>query len=263
MMDATYLETAGDPRGEALLFLHGTGPGATAVASFQSLLPGLTRYRCLLPDLLGFGRSSHPDTVPPGPGPWFARRVAAVRTMLDELGVGRVHLVGHSYGARVALELVIREPDRFARVVLLSAGGTPVRANLSKLTGFYRSPSKEAMRDLVHAQLSHGPVPGIDDYIRERYAVATRPEVRRSFESAMAPGEPAPTYEASALAAIGHHVLAVHGADDATISPTASLYLAEHLAHCDMHLFADCGHLSQFEVPTRLSALIREFLAAA
>lgn len=259
--DTTHLATAGDPHGEPLLLLHGTGPGATGALSFQPLLPSLTTHRCLLPDLVGFGRSSHPDTVAPGPGPWFARRVEAVRTMLDELELDHVHLVGHSYGARVALELIIRDPDRFGRVALVAAGGTPVRTNLTKLTDYYRDPSQVAMRAMVNAQFSRGGGPEVENYLGERYAMAVRPQVRRSFEAAMAPGEPAPVYDGPALATIAHEVLAVHGKDDATISPTAGLYLAEHLAHSDLHLFANCGHLLQFEVPTRLGALVHQFMA--
>jgi 2-hydroxymuconate-semialdehyde hydrolase len=260
--DTTHLATAGDDQGESLLLLHGTGPGATGALSFQPLLPSLTTYRCIMPDLVGFGRSSHPETLRAGPGPWFARRVEAVLQLLDELGLDRVHVAGHSYGARVALELIIRAPERFRRVVLIAAGGTPVKANLQKLTGFYQNPNEATMRAMVSAQLSRSDVPGLDDYLRERFAVAARPEVRRSFEAAMAPGEPAPVYDGPVLTAVRHAVLAVHGKDDATISSAACLFLAEHLPHSDLHLFADCGHLLQFEVPTQLGALIHEFVAA-
>ncbi|WP_020418619.1 alpha/beta fold hydrolase [Amycolatopsis sp. ATCC 39116] len=259
--DTTHVASAGDPGGEPLLLLHGTGPGATGALSFRPLLPGIAKYRCIMPDLVGFGRSSHPETLRSGPGPWFRRRVAAVLRLLDELGLERVHVAGHSYGARVALELAVHAPERLGRIVLMGAGGTPVKAKLGTLTAFYESPSEEAMHALVTAQLSRGG--GIDDYVRERFAVAIRPEVRRSFEAAMAAGEPAPVYDESVLAGIPHPVLAVHGKDDGTISPAAGLFLAEHLPHADLHLFADCGHLLQFEVPARLGALIREFLAAA
>jgi 2-hydroxymuconate-semialdehyde hydrolase len=261
--DTTHLATAGDEHGEPLLLLHGTGPGATGAASFQPILPSLTTYRCLVPDLVGFGRSSHPEDLPAGPGPWFARRVDAVIRLLDELGLDRVHLVGHSYGARVAVELVLRVPDRVGRVVLLAAGGTPVKADLKKLTGFYVNPGTAAMRTLVDALLSRDDVDGLDDYVAQRFAVAARPEVRRSFLAAMAAGEPAPVYDRAVLVDVAHPVLAAHGKDDGTIAPAASLFLVEHLPDSDLHLFAGCGHLLQFEVPTRLGALIREFLAGA
>lgn len=259
--DTTHLETAGDPHGDAVLFLHGTGPGATGGLSFRPLLPALAAYRCLVPDLVGFGRSSHPTTVPDGPGPWFARRVEAVMRLLDGAGPARVHLVGHSYGARVALELMLRAPERIGRAVLLAAGGTPVKAALSTLTDFYRRPDEEAMLAMVAAQLSRGVHSGLDDYVRERLATACRPEVGRSFRAAMAPGEPMPTYDEAVLASLTHDVLVVHGKDDRTIAPAAGLYLAEHLPHSDLHLFAGCGHLLQYEVPERLGSLIRGFLA--
>ncbi|AEA28148.1 alpha/beta hydrolase fold protein [Pseudonocardia dioxanivorans CB1190] len=255
-----HVVTSGDPAGEPLLLLHGTGPGATGELSFGPLLPGLRAHRCVVPDLVGFGRSSHPAAVPAGPGPWFARRVEAVLRLVDDLGPGRVHVVGHSYGARVALELLLRVPERIGRVVLLAAGGTPVKADLQKLTGFYREPSAAAMGDLVAAQLARPDVPDVAGYVRERFAVAVRPEVRRSFESAMAPGEPAPVYDRAVLGRVRHPVLVVHGKDDATIPPAASLFLAEHLPRADLHLFAGCGHLLQFEVPARLGALIDGFV---
>lgn len=181
-----------------------------------------------MPDLVGFGRSSHPEDLPAGPGPWFGRRVDAVVRLLDGLGLDRVHLVGHSYGARVAMELILRAPARIGRVVLLAAGGTPVRADLTRLTGFYGNPSRAAMRTLVDAQLSREDHHGLGDYVPERFTVAARPEVRRSFLAATAAGDPAPVYDRTVLVGVAHAVLAAHGRDDGTVAPAASLFLAEH-----------------------------------
>ncbi|MEJ2867278.1 alpha/beta hydrolase [Actinomycetospora sp. OC33-EN08] len=257
--DTTHLSTCGDDDGEPLLFLHGTGPGATGSQAFRPILPALDGFRCLVPDLVGFGRSSHPEDVAIGPGPWFARRVDAVLALLDVLGLHRVHLVGHSYGARLALELALRVPERVGRVVLMAAGGTPVKPNLTTLTDFYRTPDEAGMRTLVEVQLSRD-VPDIEDVVVQRLAVALRPEVRRSFQAATGAGDPMPIYDETVLPGVPHRVLAVHGKDDATITVDASLFLAEHLRRSDLHLFADCGHLLQFEVPTRLGALVHDFL---
>ncbi|MFC5947439.1 alpha/beta fold hydrolase [Pseudonocardia lutea] len=260
--DTTHLATAGSDQGPPVLFLHGTGPGATGALSFAPLLPALAGFRCLVPDLVGFGRSGHPQDVPAGPGPWFDRRVDGVLALLDALGLDRVHLVGHSYGARVTLELILRVPERVDRVVLLAAGGTPVKANLTTLIDFYGEPDEAGMRTVVDAQLSR-PVPGIERYVTERLATAVRPDVQRSFQAAMGGGAPMPTYDETVLPAVSHPVLAVHGKDDATISADASFFLAEHLRQCDLHLFAGCGHLLQYEVPTRLGSLVHDFLAAS
>jgi pimeloyl-ACP methyl ester carboxylesterase len=53
--------------GPAVLLLHGTAPGTTAVGNFGQLIPALTGYRALAPDLLGFGNSAKPADVDDGP----------------------------------------------------------------------------------------------------------------------------------------------------------------------------------------------------
>lgn len=251
----------GDVDGEPMLFLHGTGPGASGFASFAPMLEGLDSFRCLVPDLLGFGRSSHPHDVTDGPGSWLEIRVETVRAMLHALGIGRVHLVGHSYGCRVALELLKREPDRYGKVVLVAAGGTPVKASLQRLTGFYADPTEERMRELVLAQVARD-IQELDAYMTQRFELARRPEVERSFTSAMGPGEPAPVNDQAVLATIHHEALAVHGRLDPTIHYSASLFLAEHLPHCDLHVFSGASHLLQLEEPDALARLVRGFVHA-
>ena len=100
--------------GEPLLLLHGIG---STHDDFTALRPRLdTQYRVLAPDLPGHGRS------PALPGrPTIAAITAAVVADLDELGVGRVHVLGNSIGARVALELAIR--GRARSVVAISPSG--------------------------------------------------------------------------------------------------------------------------------------------
>jgi pimeloyl-ACP methyl ester carboxylesterase len=78
--------------GEPLLLLHGIG---STHDDFVALRPRLdARYRVLAPDLPGHGRSS----ALPG-RPTVAAIADAITTDLDELGVGRVHVLGNSIGA--------------------------------------------------------------------------------------------------------------------------------------------------------------------
>jgi pimeloyl-ACP methyl ester carboxylesterase len=73
------------------------------------VLPG----RHLLIDLLGFGRS---------PKPWTTydveRHVSELRRVLAP--VGRITLVGHSLGARLAIAYAARYPEQIERLVLIS-----------------------------------------------------------------------------------------------------------------------------------------------
>jgi pimeloyl-ACP methyl ester carboxylesterase len=100
--------------GESLLLLHGIG---STHDDFAALRPQLdTNYRVLAPDLPGHGRS---PALPLHPT--VAAIADAIVADLDELGVGTVHVLGNSIGARVALELAVR--GRARSVVAISPSG--------------------------------------------------------------------------------------------------------------------------------------------
>ena len=84
--------------GEPLLLLHGLG---TSRRDFTAVLPALTdRFDVINVDLPGIGRSPHVEQRPT-----VAAITDAVEHTLDMEGVGSVHVLGNSLGARVALEL--------------------------------------------------------------------------------------------------------------------------------------------------------------
>jgi pimeloyl-ACP methyl ester carboxylesterase/membrane protein DedA with SNARE-associated domain len=99
-----------------VVMLHGS-PGSHA--DFDRLGPELAkRYRVIVPDLPGFGSSSHdiPD---------YSNRAHAryVLEMLDRLGVQQAHFVGFSMGGGVALNIADIAPERVASLTMLSAIG--------------------------------------------------------------------------------------------------------------------------------------------
>src|SRR5215210_7859666 len=104
--------------GEPLLLLHGIG---STHDDFVALRPRLdAEYRVLAPDLPGHGRS------PALPGrPTIAAIADAVTADLDEVGVGRVHVLGNSIGARVAIELAVRHRARSVVAISPSGLNTP------------------------------------------------------------------------------------------------------------------------------------------
>lgn len=93
----THLHRAGE--GEAVLFIHGSGPGATGLSNWQLALPELGRdFLCLAPDLVGYGESTHPEPPPRGARAWMRLWVDQLLGLLDALGLERAHLVGNSLG---------------------------------------------------------------------------------------------------------------------------------------------------------------------
>ncbi|CAL9576545.1 alpha/beta fold hydrolase [Streptomyces sp. enrichment culture] len=106
----------------------GTGPAVLLVHGFPDThdcwrlqVPALNvaGYRTIVPDLRGFGGSDRPaDTAAYAP----ARSAADLLALLDRLGVGRAHLVGHDWGSGIVQGLAMAVPDRVASLSLLSVG---------------------------------------------------------------------------------------------------------------------------------------------
>lgn len=103
--------------GEPLLLLHGMG---SSRRDFTAVLPELSAHFDLLNlDLPGVGESPHLEQRPT-----VSALTDAVERSLDAEGVGRVHVLGNSLGARIALELAVR--GRALSVVAIAPSGLNV-----------------------------------------------------------------------------------------------------------------------------------------
>ncbi|MGA8115374.1 MAG: alpha/beta hydrolase [Actinocatenispora sp.] len=108
-----HVHRFGPADGRPLLALHGlSGHGAR----FADLAGRLDGYRIIAPDLRGHGQS---PVLPP----WdLDRHVEDLLAVLDQYGLDRVPVVGHSLGGVLALRLANAAPDRVDRVALLDPG---------------------------------------------------------------------------------------------------------------------------------------------
>jgi haloalkane dehalogenase len=76
-------------------------------------------FRCIAPDLPGFGRSDKPTDID-----WYTydRHVAAMAALLDGLDLRNATVVVHDWGGPIGLRLAVEHPDRIARIVALDTG---------------------------------------------------------------------------------------------------------------------------------------------
>lgn len=105
--------------GEPVLLLHGE---PTWGFLWRKVMGPLLEagYRCVIPDLPGFGRSDKPVD-----DDWYTydRHTAAVVSLLEELDLNGVTLVCHDWGGPIGLRTAsIEVPERFSRLVAMDTG---------------------------------------------------------------------------------------------------------------------------------------------
>ena len=113
--DLAYRELPGS--GIPVLLIHGI---ALNLDTWDDLPERLSTrgIPVLAVDLPGHGESSK------GPGDYSLGSMAStLRDLLDNHGIDRVHLVGHSLGGGVSMQFAYQFPDRVASMILESSGG--------------------------------------------------------------------------------------------------------------------------------------------
>ncbi|HVO44227.1 MAG TPA: alpha/beta hydrolase [Aggregatilineales bacterium] len=109
--DLVHYEVLG--RGRPVIFLHGwLGSWRYWVPAMQLLS---TKYRTYALDMWGFGDSGKDPTRYS-----LNEQVALLHEFMEKLGIPKAALVGHSFGATVALRYAVQHPDRAPRLMLVS-----------------------------------------------------------------------------------------------------------------------------------------------
>jgi len=106
-------ETFGDRSSAGILFIPGmTGSSEVWDKNFRALSDG---FRLIMIDALGFGGSPKPEIEYS-----IEDHTNAIHATVEAEAQGRVHVVGHSMGALLALAYASRFPERVNRLVLIS-----------------------------------------------------------------------------------------------------------------------------------------------
>jgi pimeloyl-ACP methyl ester carboxylesterase len=258
--------------GETLVLLHGGGPGASAWSNFKQNLEQLAeRFRVLLVDLPGYGRSALPELS----GGLFETYASSVAGLLDQLGLGAVHLLGNSLGGGTSVKLVLDHPDRVDRLILMGPAGatlpilTPSPSEgLKELFGFYQppGPSKERLAKVLSLMVHQpGGVPA--DVLDERFAAATEPDAVAMAQAVFsAVGSGTGAMQAEELWRDVHRIqqktLITWGRDDRVLPLDGALFMLKYMPDARLHVFPNCGHWAQLEHAAEFNRLAIEFLSA-
>jgi pimeloyl-ACP methyl ester carboxylesterase len=109
-----------------LLLVHGW---AISTAPYQEILTLLAQHHSLIaPDLPGFARSNCPQLLQD-----YHSYATLLLKFVDALSLQKVHLVGHSFGGGIAIEMASLEPQRIQSLILVDSTGIPVDSILALL----------------------------------------------------------------------------------------------------------------------------------
>ena len=158
-----YYELHGE--GTPLVLLH--GGMLTIDLNFAGLIPTLAqRHLVIGVEMQGHGRTADIDReITP------AALAGDVVALLDHLGIDRAHVLGHSLGGAVTLELAVSHPTRVRSVVPVSASVRPegMHEDLSDPSRFAtstRMPTQQDFVDFRDAYLRLSPHPEhFDDFL--------------------------------------------------------------------------------------------------
>ena len=265
----------GPDDGLPLVVLHG-GPGLDH-HEFGDYLDPLTQdgIRLLLVDLRAQGRSEKVPEVT-----WTLERMAQDVIMLAlALRLRRYAVLGHSYGAFVALQNAVDYPGQ--AIASIVSGGVPsvrflegVGAALETFepielreqvaASWEREASvttQDEVAKLLHDQLPfhfRDPEdPRIDEYERRSAGAVYSPDVLRHFATAEYGGIDLE----DRLADVTQPVLVLAGPYDRACPVEASERMAELLRRAELHVFEDSAHMTFVEEPEAYLDVVRSFLA--
>ncbi|PZU00299.1 MAG: 3-oxoacyl-ACP reductase [Brevundimonas sp.] len=246
---------AGD--GPAVVFIHGSGPGASGVSNFRGNIGAFVDagFRVLAPDLIGYGGSSKPDDIDYTLQLFSDTLYEALRAV----GVERAVLVGNSLGGGIALQIALDHPEFVHRLVLMAPGCIEEREVYFAMPGISRMVvdftsaefSLDDQRTLV-SRLVFDPSVVSDALVAERYAVA------RTQPKAVLARMRTPNL-AARLSDIAVPILGFWGAEDA-FCPASGVRHFEPCADARFVTFTRTGHWVQVERTAAFNFMTLEFL---
>jgi len=269
-----YVVEVGDPSGYPILILHG-GPGFDHRMFGDYLDPLAERgYRLVFVDQRSQGRSA-----PARPESWTLQQMAAdVTALAGTLELDRYAVLGHSYGAFVALQNAVDFPGMAAQTIV--SGGIPsarfmaaVEKNLASIEPLdlreqvARSWEKEASVDtpegFAEIMAEQWPFhfrdsrdPRIEEYVRRTEGVVFAPDVLRAFA--------AQDYGAieveDRLVDIPQPVLLLAGRHDRVCSLEAHEVMARAIPGAELVVFDESAHMTFVEENAKYLDAVDGFL---
>ena len=268
-----WWESVGE--GSAILLLHG-GPGAPSDYLVPLMELANDGYRVVRYDQLGSRRSDKPDDPSLYTPERFAAEVEIVRAAL---GLGKMHLIGQSWGSFLALEYAIAYPENLQSLVLYSGAASTAEcvAGMNAL----RAQLPEETQALMAEREAAGAVDAEDylaavDILMKRHLCRVDPYPPHLAESIAHMALPVyqtmwgpneftctgtlQSWDRTAeLGQVRAKTLILCGKYDEVV-PSCSQTMQAGIPGSELVIFDESSHSSHFEEPERFFAVLKDFL---
>ena len=258
----THVQIEGPAQAPVVLLLHGFG---SSLQTWDAWGQGLANeYRMVRLDIAGFGL-----TGPAEPGDYSDEAdVQHLLAVVDQLGLPRMTVVGHSMGGRLAWHFAAAHPQRVDKLVLIAPDGFPDPQAKSDRTydvpawmGVARYALPRWMIKKGVASAYADPSRLDDDTARRYQDMLLAPGVRQAVLARMAQTrnrDPLPWLQRLTMP-----TLLLWGAQDGMIPAENSMDYQRAMPHAQRVVMPDVGHLPHEEQPQRSLQAVRDFLQRA
>ncbi|CAM5762888.1 flavin reductase [Labrys miyagiensis] len=243
-------------RGDPVVLIHGVGLDASIWApQFEALGD---RFDLIAYDMLGHGCSS----LPP-PEPFLSDYAEQTRQLLDNLGIEKAHIVGHSMGALVALEFALDHPERCRSLTALNAvycRSPAERSGVEQRAASFESTGAQPSNEAAIERWFGSPMPS---------ALAGKAETVRDLLGKIDPVGYARTYRLFATSDRSHEgrlgalrvpSLFLTGERDSNSSPAMSQRMAAEAPKARVEVLPNERHMMAFVNPEMVNDIILGFL---
>lgn len=250
--------------GEAVILLHGGGPGATGWSNYSRNFDAFVQagYRTILMDCPGFGKSD-PLLITEARSLVNAKATVG---LMNALGIKRASLVGNSLGGASALTVALDYPDRLDKLVLMGPAAlgkshmVPLPTEgIKLLINVFRNPSLASLKQMLgvfvydQSRITEELINGRYEALMHNDGLHLKNWVQCFQAGALPDLSPR-------LREIKAKTLCTWGRDDRFIPLDQGLKLIAEMPDAALHVFPQCGHWAQWEHADAFNRLVLDFI---
>lgn len=260
-----HFEDYGNKDSEAIVFIHGFG-GSTK--NWKKTIPSLSERRVVAIDLPGFGLSEKKLDFNYS----HSNQVKIINLILEELGIHKVILVGHSMGGNVVTYFSMVYPEKVEKLILVDPAIVEEQSNIpfNNLLSFHpfvqvgrqilqRVVTRENFKNLLLSAYYQKEL--VDDNLVNEYFRAI--EIKDWDSALLGITRDGNNKLPKNISTINFKTLIIWGEFDTWILPEKGRDLDNRIPNSELIIIKNSGHLPMEEAPDEFNSILNNFVKAS